>query len=274
MKNWIAAVLVTVVGCSDGGTTPRDASTGGAVGSGGAPAAGHPGGGDAGAAIHSGGTGGSLVSTGGRAGGGAAGAAGAGGTGSAAGASGAPGWAGGASGAAGAASSGGGAAGGPPRCPTGSTECPCDVSALCPAGYACVDETSDEANCGACGRVCPGQATCTAGACKCQPGYAICGTPGACVDATTDTNCGACGHACAAGSTCGEGVIGLGTGCVPVCDGADAGCTIYLTGGTSEHCSSAYSSPAAASDWICVSGKPMHRNHATIAGATSCTCGP
>jgi hypothetical protein len=75
---------------------------------------------------------------------------------------------------------------------------------------ACVDSSSDIANCGRCGMSCPlvahGQPGCAAGMCglaSCNQGFADCnGTAadGCEVDTTTDAkNCGGCGKPCAAG---------------------------------------------------------------------------
>jgi hypothetical protein len=116
-----------------------------------------------------------------------------------------------------------------PTCPSATARC----------GGACVDLSSDRANCGACGRACAFQgasAMCTAGRCvltACEAGRGNCDGLEA-NGCETDTNvnlahCGACGRACApanATGTCGGGLCrptcaaGFGN-----CDGADAnGC--------------------------------------------------
>jgi hypothetical protein len=73
----------------------------------------------------------------------------------------------------------------------------------------CVDLSSDDANCGACGSACSAPEFCSGGQCEAPgldpctmvPGQAYCG--GVCVDMLSDpNNCGACGNAC-------ESVFGL-----------------------------------------------------------------
>jgi hypothetical protein len=71
----------------------------------------------------------------------------------------------------------------------------------------CVDPTTDRANCGGCGNVCPPNDLCQASSCvPCTPSTDTpCGTAGGtfCTDLTTDdSNCGACGTRCAHGEHC------------------------------------------------------------------------
>ncbi|MEZ4411031.1 MAG: MXAN_6577-like cysteine-rich protein, partial [Polyangiales bacterium] len=76
-------------------------------------------------------------------------------------------------------------------CATGATLC----------ANTCVNTQTDAANCGACGTVCSGGATCTAGRCGCPAGQSYCG--GTCVATTADVNnCGACGTRCGFGQLC------------------------------------------------------------------------
>jgi hypothetical protein len=98
----------------------------------------------------------------------------------------------------------------------------CDPGkALC--GTACVNLSSDLANCGACKNGCQIGQICTNGACTtgCAPPKISCG--GGCVDPLTDnTNCGGCGKACTVGMLCSGGTCGTscGTGltqCSGVC---------------------------------------------------------
>ncbi len=84
----------------------------------------------------------------------------------------------------------------PVSCPEGQVQnpetCACECSdGTMDCGGACIDTTTDLANCGTCGTACSEGETC------CQ---------GSCVDTTTDsTNCGTCGTACGVGETCTSG---------------------------------------------------------------------
>ena len=105
-------------------------------------------------------------------------------------------------------------------CPPGTSQDPATCQCLCPPGQTscptgCVDLQSDDANCGACGTVCPSGQSCQSGQCLCTPvtcpsgatqdpitcqcpcpnGQSDCN--GACVDLQNDANnCGSCGHQC------------------------------------------------------------------------------
>jgi hypothetical protein len=93
----------------------------------------------------------------------------------------------------------------------------CPGSVAC--GEACVDLTSDGANCGACGRACAAGARCQEGACEACA--AVCG--GECTDLRSDSyNCGACGNACAPDRTCTSGVC---VRCPTLCGGSCADLT-------------------------------------------------
>ncbi|MDP3219087.1 MAG: hypothetical protein Q8S73_33625 [Deltaproteobacteria bacterium] len=85
--------------------------------------------------------------------------------------------------------------------------------ASCNAGFANCDgnaangceanTTTNNAHCGACGRLCPGAQACVAGACVtvCPAGQTSCS--GTCRDLAADnTNCGACGTVCTGGASC------------------------------------------------------------------------
>jgi hypothetical protein len=87
-------------------------------------------------------------------------------------------------------------------CPPGRTPC----------GGSCVDQTTDPANCGACGHACAPTEVCNEGGCTstCSSGLTPCA--GSCVDTSTDSaNCGACGHACTPAENC------TGGACVSIC---------------------------------------------------------
>ncbi|MDD1655037.1 MAG: hypothetical protein LUO91_04945, partial [Methanomicrobiales archaeon] len=90
-------------------------------------------------------------------------------------------------------------------CGTGLTACSLDpyspVSKTSPKNFICADLQADEANCGACGKVCGTGETCC---------------DGKCVDRGTDeSNCGSCGNVCPSGQTCTEGICSpSGTGAV------------------------------------------------------------
>jgi hypothetical protein len=71
-------------------------------------------------------------------------------------------------------------------------------------GSSCVDTTSDNRNCGACGVACGAGESCQSSKCECRPTFKRC--TGVCVDPQSDAaNCGGCGLACAAGDACVDG---------------------------------------------------------------------
>lgn len=81
--------------------------------------------------------------------------------------------------------------------------CRCAVGTQACNG-ACVDLQRDLANCGACGRSCPGAINCMGGECVCAADRQLCGN--ACVVLAADTrHCGTCGHACDQGDDCRQG---------------------------------------------------------------------
>ena len=82
----------------------------------------------------------------------------------------------------------------PAPCPTHEQRC----------GDRCVDERSDSANCGRCGKACGPGLSCRGGKCLCAAGQEACAS--GCVDTHTDVaHCGSCNVACAAGELCRDG---------------------------------------------------------------------
>jgi hypothetical protein len=93
------------------------------------------------------------------------------------------------------------------QCATGSGE------TYCGGIRGCVNEQTDNNNCGGCGNKCPAGATCSAGVCGCPTGDIDCGALIGCVNPANNPNhCGSCGHQCAAGDTCTSGVCTCPTG--------------------------------------------------------------
>jgi len=78
----------------------------------------------------------------------------------------------------------------------GGSEPTCDGT-LCDG--VCVDTTSDEAHCGACGNACAQATACVDGAC-CPAGQIEC--DGACTDPSLRTSCGGCGVVCGDDEAC------------------------------------------------------------------------
>jgi hypothetical protein len=109
--------------------------------------------------------------------------------------------------------------------------CP-DTGIVCAAGtircgQGCVDATSDEKNCGACGSSCRSGQVCSSSACKCSEGTSAC--DGECVVLASDPkNCGACGSTsalarCDPGNVCEMGVCKISctlTATSTLCGGA------------------------------------------------------
>ena len=106
-------------------------------------------------------------------------------------------------------------AGAGPACTGTQTSCPVPGG---PNLY-CVELSKDPANCGACGRTCPGGTSCNNGLCTtptcAAPATACPGAGGGtfCADLGRDAvNCGACGKACANNAICSGGTCQGGGG--------------------------------------------------------------
>jgi hypothetical protein len=89
----------------------------------------------------------------------------------------------------------------------------------CCAGV-CTSTRTDAKNCGACGNACSSPRTqCTSGSCACPLGETFCS--GSCVSLQTDPlNCSACGKACDTGGICTAGVCGCPSTLPDHCPGA------------------------------------------------------
>jgi hypothetical protein len=80
--------------------------------------------------------------------------------------------------------------------------CTASTPDVCATG--CVNLSTNNANCGACGVTCSGGKTCQSGSCACPAGQTDCS--GTCADLlTSNANCGACGSPCVAGTICQAG---------------------------------------------------------------------
>jgi hypothetical protein len=87
----------------------------------------------------------------------------------------------------------------------GDTSLDCGLDEIACDG-ACVDLSSDDANCGQCGHACPDNHGCRDGICAldCPAGMQAC--DGVCVDPQTAfDHCGGCDRACAPGEVCSAG---------------------------------------------------------------------
>ncbi|GEM_PF-4006872 len=95
----------------------------------------------------------------------------------------------------------------------------------------CIDPTSDDEHCGACGHFCEADFVCSQGVCVCTGGLEACDA--SCVNLDQDPlNCGSCGNACDAGDVCDGGV------CSDTCDAGQEACngSCVDTDTDIEHC--------------------------------------
>lgn len=94
--------------------------------------------------------------------------------------------------------------------------CGDDGDIMC--GGSCVDPSSNEQHCGACGKVCGSNQECESGSCECSGDLSPCSN--SCVDLDADAeNCGSCGKACGAGQQCEDGSCAC-TGELTLCGSA------------------------------------------------------
>ena len=149
--------------------------------------------------------------------------------------------------------------------------CPNSAGITCPPGLnacngKCISVGGDSANCGACGKVCPGALACINGSCGCPGGLTNCAD--VCVDQNVDgNNCGGCGTACVAGMvcsaascqlTCGANLQQCGASCIDTqndplnCGMCQHPCGTFesccagscVTAGTDAHCGSCAPCPS------------------------------
>ena len=150
----------------------------------------------------------------------------------------------------------------------------CGTGGTCPSGQSCcgplcIDEKTDPANCGACGKTCGpyphASAACTGSACaigQCDPGFANCDQTlanGCEVDTGHDAaNCGGCGKACPSGQACSGGVCVGVCGAGGMCPAGEACCGAMCASTSSDpkHCGSCATvcAPAAQASVTCIAG--------------------
>ncbi len=176
--------------------------------------------------------------------------------------------------------------GGPYACASG---CPAAAPTRC--NGACVDTTTDTANCSACAHPCTtgvanAHPVCGASSCSfaCNPGFVLC--DGACVDFTSDPgSCGGCGvgHVCGSSQVCLSGVCTTrcqrtsdcpagfacnGSTCTTSCNvnqPCHGGC---CSGGT---CTNGLSAAACGtSGGVCTNCSSQSTNTACVSGACGC----
>ncbi len=138
--------------------------------------------------------------------------------------------------------------------------------ALC--GAKCVNLTTDNGNCGACGTKCGAGMACGPdgsgkGVCSCTGGKTLC--LGTCVDTTLDGNCGGCGVVC--DPTFAKYSVCSSSACK--CEGTKCGTTCIDTASDAENCGGCGSSFTCYPSRYCSKGSCTCRP-----GLTDCSTGP
>ena len=138
----------------------------------------------------------------------------------------------------------------------------CGAGTLC--GALCVSLSTDNANCGQCGKACPDGQACRSGACApvCGKGTTPCGA--SCTDTSLDNaNCGGCGKACKATETC------SGSACGPGCAAGETACNGACTNTLTDNANCGACGTICGSGKNCVSGSCV-----TNCDATMTLCAP